>query len=199
MKISYPGGFDGEPEIEIGQEVLEVMAGLWKNCIYVKVLSRSVPLPVLERKLRDLWKPMGGMNVDLPRRFFMVRFESDVDYFAALTSGPWKLFGSYLLIKAWDPNLDPTTDDIATTLWVRIANIPMVYYHKAILMGIAAGFGKPIRRGRFAPVCVEINLSRPLKGSITKTVQGLNSICSFCGIYGHMITNCPKEKASTVA
>ncbi|KAL8170201.1 hypothetical protein V2J09_022005 [Rumex salicifolius] len=85
LKVTFPDGADGELDVEIGQEVLEAMTGLWKNCIYIKVLSRSVPLLKTQRTL----EAYGGMNVvDLPRKFFMVRFDSDEDYFAALTGGP---------------------------------------------------------------------------------------------------------------
>ncbi|KAL8166288.1 hypothetical protein V2J09_007787 [Rumex salicifolius] len=214
MEIGFPNGEDGEPEITIGQDVLEVMAGLWKQCMLVKVLGRKVNLPSLDRRLRELWKPRGGMFVvDLPRQFFMVRFEDEQDYFAALTGGPWKIFGSYLLVQAWTLEFDPSCDDIVTTpVWVRLSNIPMIFYHRTILMGIASSLGKPVRvdlttlrfeRARFARVCVEVNLTKPLKGTILVngerffvSYEGLNTICSSCGIYGHLPANCPRKKTS---
>lgn len=211
LRLEFPNGEDGEPEITIGSEVLEVMNGLWKQCMIVKVLGRNVPIAVLNRKLRDLWKPRGGMYVmDLPRQFFMIHFEIEDEYLAALTGGPWRAFGSYLTVQAWSPLFDPLRDDIVTTpVWVRLSNIPENFYHNAILMGIAKGLGRPLKvdattlnfeRTRFARVCVEVNLRNPLKGSILingeryfVSYEGLTNICPVCGVYGRTISSCSKN------
>jgi len=113
LSLTFPDGEDGEPLIIIGLEVFEAMNSLWKNCMLVKVLGRSVPIAVLSKKLRELWKPIGAMHVvDLPRQYFMVRFESEEEYLTALTGGPWRVFGSYLLVQAWSPDFDPMKDEI---------------------------------------------------------------------------------------
>ncbi|CAA7042856.1 unnamed protein product [Microthlaspi erraticum] len=157
--------------------------------------------------------------MDLPRHFFMVRFEQEEEYLAALTGGPWRVFGSYLMIQAWTPDFDPTRDEIETTpVWVRLANLPINFYHRSILMGIAKGLGKPLKvdsttlhceRARFARVCVEVNLKKPLKGTILVkeeryfvSYEGLTNICSKCGLYGHLVHSCPQarmEKESAAA
>lgn len=85
-------------------------------------------------------------------------------------------------------------------------------------MGIAKGLGKPIRvdqttlkfeRARYARICVEVNLAKPLKGTVLingeryfVAYEGLSEICSKCGIYGHLVHGCPKaiaERMATVA
>ncbi|KAL8139860.1 hypothetical protein V2J09_005881 [Rumex salicifolius] len=195
IEVRFSEGVDGEPEIVIGQEILEAVAGLWKNCM----------------KLRELWRPNGGMYVvDLPRCFFMVCFDVETGYLNALTRGPWKIFGNHILVQARDPYFDPLMDEIVMTpVWVRVSNISMIYYHRMILMRITEGIGKLLRvdmatlkfeRGRFAKVCIEVKLSKPLKGSITInevryfiSYEGLNTICSHCGIHGHLVANCPKK------
>ncbi|CAA7051321.1 unnamed protein product [Microthlaspi erraticum] len=210
MNVEFPEGEDGEPVITIGEEVMVAMHGMWKQCMIVKVLGRSISIPVLSRKLRELWKPKGAMYVmDLPRSFFIIRFELEDEYLAALTGGPWRAFGSYLMVQAWTPDFDPLRNDITTTpVWVRLSNIPVTFYHKAILMGIARGLGKPVKvdlttlnfeRGRFARVCVEVNLAKPLKGTVMingdryfVAYEGLANICAGCGLYGHMTHGCPQ-------
>lgn len=67
------------------------------------------------------------------------------------------------MVKAWAPGFDPLRDDIVTTpVWVRLSNIPVNFYHRSILMGIASGLGKPIKvdltklnfeRARVARLC----------------------------------------------
>lgn len=216
MRVEFPNGEDGEPVVTIGHEVLTAMNGLWKQCMIVKVLGRHIAIAAMNKKLKELWNPKGGMYVlDLPRQFFMVRFDLEEDYLAALTGGPWRLFGSLLMVQAWSPEFDPAVDDIATTpVWVRISNLPVNFYHKAILMGIAEGLGKPIRvdpttlrfeRARFARICVEVNLKKPLKGTVLingeryfVSYEGLNTICSSCGVYGHLTAVCPHKVSERV-
>ncbi|XP_019082557.1 PREDICTED: uncharacterized protein LOC104704363 [Camelina sativa] len=167
---------------------------------------------VLSRKLRELWKPKGEMYVmDLPRQFFMVRFTQEDEYMGALTGGPWRVFGNYLMVQNWTLAFDPLKDEIVTTpVWVRLLNIPVSFYHQSILMGIASSLGKPLKvdtttlnfsRARFARVCVEVNLSRPLKGTVLingeqyfVAYEGLDRICSSCGLYGHFVHSCPTRE-----
>jgi len=211
MKQEFPNGEDGEPVITIGEEVLIAMNGLWKRCMIVKVLGRSIPLLSLTRRLKELWKPAGSMFVmDLPKNFFMVRFGVEEEYMNALSGGPWRAFGSYLMVQAWTPEFDPLRDEIVTTpVWVRLAHIPVNFYHKTILMGIAKGLGKPIKvdcttlkveRARFARICVEVNLNKPLKGTVMingerycVSYEGISTICSSCGMYGHLAYSCPRK------
>ncbi|XP_006287598.2 uncharacterized protein LOC17883892 [Capsella rubella] len=211
-KLTFPDGLNGEPVITVGREVMEAMNGLWKKCMVVKVLGRSLSIAVLSRKLKEMWRPQGAMVVtDLPRQFFVVRFEFEEEYMAALTGGPWKMFGSYLMVQAWSPDFDPLRHDIVTMpVWIRLLNIPMNLYHSSILMIIAEGLGKPIRedlttlkfdRARFARVCVEVDLSQPLKGMVLineeryyVSYEGLTNICSGCGMYGHLVHTCPRMR-----
>nr|KYP44952.1 hypothetical protein KK1_033533 [Cajanus cajan] len=52
-------------------------------------------------------------------------------------------------------------------------------------------------RGRFARVCVEINLNEPVVGRFflngvwyTVEYEGLHLLCASCGCYGHVLRNC---------
>ena len=140
----------------------------------------------------------------------MVCFEKEEEYLAALTGGPWRAFGSCLLVKAWTTEFNPLKDEIVTTpILVRVANMPVSFYHNFVLMSVAQGLGRPIKvdlttthfeRGRFARICVEVDLKRPLKGTLLVNgeryfvaYEGLTNICSKCGLYGHLVHNCPKE------
>lgn len=80
------------------------------------------------------------------------------------------------MVQALSPEFDPLSDEIMTTpVWVRLSNIPVNFYDHAILMGIAGALGRSIKvdmatlkveRARFARVCVEVNLRKPLKGTV---------------------------------
>lgn len=76
-------------------------------------------------------------------------------------------------------------------------------------MGIAKGLGKPIKvdlttlrfeRARYARICVEVNLNKPLKGTVMVngeryfvSYEGISAICSTCGMYGHLVHACPRN------
>lgn len=127
---------------------------------------------------------------------------------AALTR-PWRVFGSYHLAQASIQEFDLLRDEIATTpVWVRLSNLPVNFYHRSILLGIFKGLGHPIKvdlttlkfeRARFARVCVEVNLKKPLNGTVMvngeryyMSCEGLKTICSKCGMYGHLVHTCPQ-------
>lgn len=89
LKLVFFDGEDGELVITIEKEVLDVVNGMWNQCMNVKIFGRTIPISVLNKRLREIWKPSGEMFVmDLPRQFFMVRFEVEDEYLAALTGGP---------------------------------------------------------------------------------------------------------------
>ncbi|KAL8129388.1 hypothetical protein V2J09_018543 [Rumex salicifolius] len=179
--------------------------------LVIKALGTMIPYTVMDRKLRDLWKPSGKMRlVDLPNGYYLVKFEREEDYWRILTGEPWAMFGNYVTIKPWSPNFDPLTDVIATTPgWVRFMNLPVILYEEQVLLHPASAISSPIKvdkktlftdRGRFARVCVELDLSRPLNGAIIINgsrflveYEGLYAICFHCGRFGHFQPHCPRS------
>ena len=149
--------------------------------------------------------------LDLPRQFLIVRFDEKEDYFAAMTGGPWRLFGSVVMAQSWSPDFNPMTDEISTTqVWVRISNVSFTFYHRQILMGMVVGLGKPLRvdgttlqfeRARLTRICIEVDLKKPLKGLILingerhyVSYEGLNTLfnlwCVWASRYGLSTEGC---------
>lgn len=69
-------------------------------------------------------------------------------------------------------------------VWIRFPELPLEYYDKKAMFAIAEKVGKPIKvdyatdnvaRGRYARVCIELELSRALvsKVWVAKAWQGV--------------------------
>lgn len=59
--------------------------------------------------------------------------------------------------------------------WIRFPSLGMEYYDENVLMALASAVGKPIHldirtieasRGKFARVCVELDLNQPVVGKV---------------------------------
>ncbi|XP_075665018.1 uncharacterized protein LOC142634603 [Castanea sativa] len=145
--------------------------------------------------------------VDLGKDFFLIRFSLQSDYRRVLKDGPWFMGGHYLSIRNWEANFGPSTTNVSSiAIWVHLLELPIEYYDISVLKDIGKAIGPVLRidthtaaetRGRFARICVQINLDKPLIkllkiGGIEQIMQyeGINSMCFSCGRVGHKVDGC---------
>ncbi|CAN0854240.1 hypothetical protein LINGRAHAP2_LOCUS5869 [Linum grandiflorum] len=92
--------------------------------------------------------------------------------------------------------------------WIRIAGLPLEYYNDDGIYAVAQKVGLPIRidrqtalvsRGKFARVCVQVNLSKPLfpvvgveDNWLKVEYEGIPLICRKCWFAGHNSSSCLK-------
>ena len=85
----------------------------------------------------------------------------------------------------------------------------MEYYHRDSLLHIGSGLGPVLRvdfntaagtRGRFARICVQIDLDKPLartvrvgKTRLAVIYEGIGLLCFHCGRIGHRSELCPSR------
>lgn len=122
--------------------------------------------------------------------------------------------GHYLIVSKWRPNFRPAFHTIASPLlWVCFPQIPIKFFQKDFLLRLGNLVGKAVNvdfitmaatRGKFACMCVEVDLNKPLVYLITvmgilpyMEYEGLYHICFGCGRYGHKQELCPSEIAKT--
>jgi hypothetical protein len=128
--------------------------------------------------------------------------------------GPWFIYDHYLTVKEWSPNFHPASDTIKeVAVWLRISGLPIEYYDSRALKFIGNRIGKTVKvdkntlsleRGKYARLCVQVNLSQPLLAMFTIKgrkynieYEGLHMLCTICGRYGHYKEGCPdKAKVS---
>nr|KYP67224.1 Transposon TX1 uncharacterized [Cajanus cajan] len=124
-----------------------------------------------------------------------------------MQGGPWLLFDHYLVVRPWSPEFIVTGAKVEKTIvWVRFPGLGIMFYDESVLLTIASTIGTPIKvdlntlnmaRGRFARVCVEIELDKPVVGKFNLNgvwynieYEGLHLLCTCCGCYGHVLRNC---------
>ncbi|XP_021729789.1 uncharacterized protein LOC110696746 [Chenopodium quinoa] len=173
-----------------------------------KCLGVSIRPQFMDTQARIMWKIKGTLEtIHLGRNVILFSFSLMDDYERALFGGPWFILDHYLMISKWKPNYRPESnyfDQMA--VWIRFPNLPVEYYDKLALFDIAKLVRKSIRvdyatdkttRGRYARVCVEVNLNNP---SVTKlwiggawqsvVFENITSLCFSCGRVWHSKDQC---------
>ncbi|CAL1389095.1 unnamed protein product [Linum trigynum] len=188
----------------------------WRSALVVRGLGRKVPYLPLARRLNFLWARHGKISIsDMKNSCFLVKFKSKLDYELATYGGPWMMGDTYLAVHRWFKGFNPWTSEITSTMvWVQLPDLPVEFINKEAVLLIADLIGRPVRvdrateegaRAKFARVCVEVDLTRPLlsmykvEGS-TYLIQyeGLENICNECGRYGEAAKNCDCKRKAEV-
>ncbi|XP_061362793.1 uncharacterized protein LOC133306481 [Gastrolobium bilobum] len=200
---------DGSLEIRSNKEARARMRQRWKNALIVKLLGKKIGVRFMKKRLESLWAKAGSITVaDLGNEFFSVRFSNLEDLNLAITGGPWVILGHYLATRKCEPCFDPEKANIHKVVaWICLPGIPQEYCEFPFLNHLGTEIGKVLKvdkttstgdRARFARVCIEIDLSKPLRGEYIldgcrKRVEyeGLFLICLKCGRYGHNLDSCP--------
>ncbi|CAL5415479.1 unnamed protein product [Camellia sinensis] len=161
------------PEIKLPPRLVKSICRLWKDCLTIWLLGKIVGFKFLVNKLKKIWGLQGDFEAtDLGLGFLLVKFETITDCNRVYTEGPWIIMDHYLTIRRWEHDFKPSeAKEVVTTLWVRFPQLPIEYYNEKVLFHIAKVIGRPLKvdlntamstRGRYARVCVEIDLMKPL-------------------------------------
>lgn len=185
----------------------------WRNAIIIKLLGKSVSFFTLQSRLHRDWKTDKDFDIIDVVWATMLSDSTTSDCQKILTGGPYKMFDHYLRIQPWEPNFQPARAKIPkTAVWIHLESAPMEQFTGPMLRYLASTLGKPIKidyttmlatRGRFARVCVELDLSQTLPVCIKLNLQrykdptiircayeGLHKICFSCGEFGHRSDTC---------
>ncbi|XP_028794484.1 uncharacterized protein LOC114750111 [Neltuma alba] len=201
------------PNITLLPEFKARLAKRWRKSLIINVLGRMVREDILAYKLEQIWGDV--KPIDIGSGFFLVECKSKEIYDRALTGGPWLIFDHYINVQPWKEDFDPEEEEITSVAaWVRITRLPMDYYDPGILYVVGSQIGTVLKvdrntdkrlKGRFARICVQIDLKKPLQPCIlvngkAKKVEyeGLHLICFKCGKYGHDSDHCQESTTQMV-
>uniref|UniRef100_A0A2N9F7I4 CCHC-type domain-containing protein n=1 Tax=Fagus sylvatica TaxID=28930 RepID=A0A2N9F7I4_FAGSY len=206
---------DDIPVILLSKAEKERIHAPWKSALIIKVFGKSIGFKYMDFKIRSLWKPLGDMQcIDLGNDYFLTRFKLEDDYWKVMRGGPWFINQQFLTIRRWSPGFRPSEAKISTTaVWARLPELPIELYDMNILRRIGNQLGYLLKvdartmdneRGRFARLCVQIDLEQPLTskiriGDMVQKIQyeGISAICFECGRVGHRIDTCHYKTAPT--
>ncbi|KHN46281.1 hypothetical protein glysoja_047459, partial [Glycine soja] len=129
------------------------------------------------------------------------------DYNFALLEGMWMVANHYLILQRWRPLfLMNVEKEKNVAIWIQIQRLPIELYNDVFLNKIGSSLGKFLKvdrltsihyRGKFARICVELDLEKPLEMHIYVRghklyleYEGLHSICFWCGLVRHKKDQC---------
>ncbi|XP_075112822.1 uncharacterized protein LOC142182352 isoform X2 [Nicotiana tabacum] len=184
----------------------------WKYSVIIKLFGRRIAHHLLQTKLIELWKPTEEFPIiDLGSDFFLIKFQQEDNMLKALQSGPWFILNHFLSVRRWEPKFIASSTQLTySAIWVRLPKLPTEFYDVEILQRVGSKLGQLLKidtctstttKGRYARICIEVPLERPLKTHINignhKQIllyEGINVLYTNCGHLGHIIQNCPTSK-----
>ncbi|CAN1187525.1 hypothetical protein LINPERHAP2_LOCUS38780 [Linum perenne] len=114
---------------------------------------------------------------------------------------------SRLTVAMWTPKFNEEEPIRTILTWVRLPKLPIHFFNRTAVNRIGNHIGKTVRmdlatsegaRARYARVCVEIDISKPLLGKymiggrvLYVEYESLENIYFNCGMYGHKEDGCP--------
>ncbi|KAI9079593.1 hypothetical protein K1719_038420 [Acacia pycnantha] len=196
------------PKFNFEEKEKERLLKPFRRTLVVKLMGRQPSFGFMMKKLKQIWERKGMIDIfDLENDFYLVNFQHLDDYMGALIGGPWVISDAYLSVSRWKPEFNPRREKIESLVaWVRFPELPAPLFDKKFLLNLGNAIGKAIRldihtaqrtRGKFARMCVELDLTKPLIPSyfvenqkLNIVYESLSMLCTMCGWYGHNKEGC---------
>lgn len=170
---------------------------------------------VLENELHRDWVEAGASKIiDMPQGYFLIMFKKEEDYRRALFEGPWKVADHYILVQRWRLSFMANAQwEKKIAAWINVPGLSMELFNDQFLWRLGSLLGTMLKidyvtstqeRGKYARICVELDLEKPLESEVIAQVQvvqleykSLHLICFSCGKYGHKANNCSEVRSDT--
>jgi len=186
-------------------------------CLLGKPWGETIPLPVIISNTRKDWGFVKGQidYLDLGNGWILFRFSNLQDITLVGNGRTWHVSGLNLVLRRWEPFFDPFSATIQRIdQWVKITCLPLELWEEETLKQLLQNVGQFIRvdditlsrsKGKFARVCINIDITKPLRRSLFIPVlnqprplevpisyEGLHEVCAMCGSDAHELEVCPE-------
>ena len=107
LELLWPKLKDTEEEevsVNLGRECTRVAKEKARNCLVIKVLSRSgIMLDALRKNIRMLWKPNKSLQISvIEEEMFLVEFDDERDKRRILEMSPWDYEKQLVLLQEFE-------------------------------------------------------------------------------------------------
>ncbi|CAN1163590.1 hypothetical protein LINPERHAP1_LOCUS28686 [Linum perenne] len=122
------------------------------------------------------------------------------------------MFDYYITVARWTLKFNEEEPLRTILTWVRLPKLPIHFFNHVVVARIENHIGHTVcldlatsegARARYARVCVEVDLSKPLLGkymiggrTFYVEYECLENICYTCGMYGHKLDEFPTTDKS---
>jgi len=186
-------------------------------CLLGKLWGETIPLSVVISKTRKDWGFIKGQvdYLDLGNGWILFRFSNLQDISLVWEGRPWHVSGLNLVLRRWEPFFDPFSATIQRIdQWIKITRLPLELWEEDILQKLLGNVGQFLKvdditlnrsKGKFARVCLNIDITKPLRGSLYIPIpnqthplevpisyEGLHEVCAMCGSNAHELEACPE-------
>lgn len=146
----------------------------FQHSLYGKFFGKAPPFDIVKANLLARWEEFGEIFIsDLPNGYLLIRCAAHKAMQRILFEGPWTVNGVTLQMAPWHPYFEPAFAKMNTAaIWIQLHNLPVDFWDGESLDTITSHFGRLLKiddytsslsRSRFARVCVELDLSKPLE------------------------------------
>jgi len=183
-------------------------------CLFGKIWGEVLMLAAIINKTKKDWSFMKGQisYIEVENDWILVRFANADGHNLVFQNRSCFVNALNFVLLPWVPFFDPllTTID-KVDQWIRIPRFPWEFWDQASLETLLSCVGKVVhvdhntlfRKGKFAHVCVHIDVTQPLPGSLNISsggrsmqvpiiYEGLHEVRLLCGGDPHQLDSCPK-------
>jgi len=174
--------------------------------LLAKLWGESLPIPLIISKTTLEWKHVKGpvKYIELGNGWVLLRFSNVADKDYVWFNMPWFVKGLNFILSALVPSYSALIARIDQ--WVHISRLPWEFWVE-YLTNLLKPIGDVIRidhntllrnNDRFARVCVNIDVTKPLPGTLSTptpktqlkipiTYGVLHEVCALCGGSDHLL------------
>jgi hypothetical protein len=132
--------------------------------------------------IKHWWNPKGDYELQLSSKgFFTIIFYSLEDKDRVFENGPYFYNSAGLYLRFWTDRFSPEKEDFSCApVWICLYSLPQEFWLEEILTGIGNTLGRYVKYSEatkqrkytsYARICVYMNISKSLPGSVTIEYQ----------------------------